>query len=169
MYYTLDVNQIPEQFHLCDGTRIDDLDLNNRYFDEDSDEDIIIKQGIKERLRQLVGDNLPNLMNKFIYGASDDHEPFSTGGSKEVTLTKENLPEHSHYYSGSRTKEKVYERLKQDYGCEYNPINSIGDGSQGSGGNGTFVYKTGQKGLFNPQPIPIQPEFIAIPFIIRIY
>ena len=171
MYYTLDVNQIPEQFHLCDGTRIDDLDLSNRYFDEDEKKNKQAIDRIKSSLKGLLGDNLPNLMNKFIYGASDDHEPFSTGGSKEVTLTKENLPEHSHYYSGSRTKEKVYERLKQDYGCEYNPINSIGDGSQGSGGNGTFVYKTGQKGLFNPQPqpIPIQPEFIAIPFIIRIY
>ena len=119
MYYTLDVNQIPEQFHLCDGTRIDDLDLSNRYFDEDKEKAI---DRIKSYLKELFGDNLPNLMNKFIYGASDDHEPFSTGGSKEVTLTKENLPEHSHYYSGSY----IWENSREPPAFSSPAVESIG-------------------------------------------
>ena len=124
---------------------------------------------IKSYLKELFGDNLPNLMNKFIYDASDDHEPFSTGGSKEVTLTKENLPEHSHYYSGSYIWENSRENIENTYGCK--EVTHFDKGSQSGGSSDTFVYKTGQKGLFNPQPkpIPIQPEFIVIPFIIRIY
>ena len=168
MYYTLDVNKIPEQFHLCDGTRIDDLDLSNRYFDEDEKKNNQAIDRIKSYLKELFGDNLPNLMDKFIYGASDDHKSFTTGGSNEVKLKEENLPEHSHYYSGSRTRDTEYKILNDQYGCKY--TTSIGNGSQGSGGNGTFVYQTGQKGLFdNQQPITIKPEFIAIPFIVRIY
>ena len=39
----------------------------------------------------------PDLRNRFIIGAGDDHSPGSTGGSNSITLSEANLPSHRHF------------------------------------------------------------------------
>lgn len=42
--------------------------------------------------------NTPNLQDKFVLGAGPVHNPGDTGGEETVTLTIEQMPEHSHQY-----------------------------------------------------------------------
>ena len=150
MYYTFNENQIPEQFHLCNGIRIAALKLTETQ---------------KSKLTTLLGsDFLPDFQNRYVYGTSG--KP-AYNGSNEVTLTKDNLPEHEHYYSESNIWNNVHVNLNSEYGCT--KVAEVGKGSQKGGNNITSVYKTGQKNLFKNKPIKIKPRYIAIPFIIRIY
>jgi microcystin-dependent protein len=41
----------------------------------------------------------PNLINRFILGGGGTRNIGFTGGAEEVTLTVDNLPRHSHYYT----------------------------------------------------------------------
>lgn len=59
-------NNIPDGWHLCDGTN-----------------------------------NTPDLRDKFIIGAGSEYQPGNVGGDKTKTLSTNNLPSHSHSFSGS--------------------------------------------------------------------
>ena len=47
-------------------------------------------------LRSIVGNNVPNMINRFVLGGNT---PNKTGGTDKVALTVNNLPEHSHTLS----------------------------------------------------------------------
>ena len=44
-------------------------------------------------------DVAPDLRNRFIVGASDQYNQDNTGGEKQVQLTVEEIPSHSHKYN----------------------------------------------------------------------
>ena len=45
--------------------------------------------------------NTPDLRDKFIIGAGSEYQPGNVGGDKTKTLSTNNLPSHSHSFSGS--------------------------------------------------------------------
>jgi len=46
-------------------------------------------------------DGAPDLTNRFVVGAGDEYSVDDTGGEKEVQLTEDEMPEHSHGYHDS--------------------------------------------------------------------
>lgn len=91
-----------------------------------------------------------DLRGKFILGVSEDHAVGETGGSEEVTLTVEQMPEHKHFvatYIGTGTSEL------------FRPIGS-------ETGNGSKTVGTTGAGF--SQPHPNMPPYIALIFIQKI-
>lgn len=56
---------------------------------------------IHDALKDTSGFWVPDLRNKFIYGAGNGVNPLATGGSESVVLGVENLPPHHHTISPS--------------------------------------------------------------------
>lgn len=66
----------------------------------------------------------PDLRNRFIVGAGNEYSVGATGGAKEVTLTKKQMPSHSHNSgtlstttSGTHSHKGVY--VETDYSQQY--------------------------------------------------
>ena len=74
--------------------------------------------------------NLPNLSNRFPVGAGDDYAIASTGGEKEVTLTIDEMPSHSHtlYAQTTGGSNSVVPRVASSGMWDANKINSTGGG-----------------------------------------
>lgn len=81
----------------------------------------------------------PDLQNRFIMGASDQSTIGTTGGLKEVTLTADQMPQHSHAATISEGGEHSHQ-FKNYYYVERN------DYSDGRGGS-AYKYEAIEKGV----------------------
>lgn len=90
-------------------------------------------------------DGTPNLINRFIKG-SDIISVGETGGNSEITLTVENLPEHTHSLNVVNTTAGS----GQYYALDPKETNTIQSGSTGEG-----------------SPINIEPQYYSLVYIIK--
>ena len=104
---------------------------------------------------------VPDLANRFIlsYGNSSGNVG-STGGQDNITLTKSNIPPHTHQYN-----EEIYS------------VNNTGESVDGSGKNGSGVDFFSKSGLTTTdgsiqglasQPFDNRPAYYVLAFIMRI-
>lgn len=91
------ISKIPDDYMLCDGRPLE----KSKYPELDRNLDSIY--GVE-------GNNnfkLPDLRKRFIVGFDNADEEYKhqggTGGSKDVTLTTDQIPSHSHDFDGVRT------------------------------------------------------------------
>lgn len=111
------VSNIPDGWHLCDGTN-----------------------------------GTPDLRDRFVVGAGNAYTPGATGGNAQVTLTKEQLPEHTHTYNKSSGKKSSYGM--SNGGKEITEFGSSTYTDSGSTGSG--------------QAVDILPPYYALCYIMRI-
>lgn len=97
----------------------------------------------------------PDLLDRFPVGSGSEFIFQSSGGSKEVTLTESNIPEHSHKL-GKQT-------FKWGDNANDRPFPTEGGGV----GNNDY-WTTSSYGYNNPTPVPTLPPYTAIKFIMRI-
>lgn len=74
----------------------------------------------------------PDLRNRFIVGAGSEYKVGNTGGSKEVTLTVEQMPAHSHTYDVDEDNSRAgasFVEADKDYATAKRSTSSVG-GSQ---------------------------------------
>lgn len=121
----------------------------------------------------------PNLIDKFIK-ASDT--PGETGGNKEITLSVDNLPAHSHTLSGTGTTSSSGEHThtvdydKGEYSVsedteEFNTITGSSQIETSSSGEHTHQFdlsvgKISETG--SNQPINIEPQYYTLMFIMKL-
>lgn len=74
----------------------------------------------------------PDLRDKFIVGAGNDYEVGDTGGEATVTLTLDQIPEHSHSGTTDATGDHTHEGSTNTAGAHTHTV-SIKTGSAGSG------------------------------------
>lgn len=93
----------------------------------------------------------PDLRGRFVLGAGTTHTVGSTGGSEEVTLTTEQMPEHTHFFNlnaGASSETSTFMALAS---CNVRAVESLESGE--SGGN---------------QPHPNMPPYYALAYIMRL-
>ena len=133
----------PEGWALCDGTayQIADYPALADFFEQ--------QFGSKNF---YGGDGtttfaVPDLRGHFPLGVSDTHEQGSTGGSEEVTLTVDQMPEHRHTISLS-TSSGSYSTLVR--------------GGTSIGNNADLIFPAGSS-----KPHPNMPPFLSLNYIIK--
>lgn len=94
----------------------------------------------------------PDLRDRFVIGAGSTYAPGATGGNAQVTLTKEQLPEHTHTYNNSSGKKSSYGM--SNGGREITEFGSSTSTDSGSAGSGS--------------PVDILPPYYALCYIMRI-
>lgn len=100
-------------------------------------------------------DGRPDLRDRFVIGAGTKHSIGDTGGSEEVTLTVEQMPEHSHTYS---LFSKAVSSIKvPTAGTSEKIVNS---------GSGNASTTTGLQG--SSEPHPNMPPYYALCYIIKV-
>lgn len=76
--------------------------------------------------------NTPDLQNRFVVGAGDTYSVDGTGGSSTTTLISDNLPSHTHTYSGTTDNTSLT-----------GSINKISETFASNGGTATGVFTKG--------------------------
>jgi len=118
--WTGDPSDTPDGWTLCDGTNPDGPDSE-----------------------------VPDLRNRFVVGAGDEYSTDDTGGDKEVQLTEEQLPTHTHPYQEAQSG-----KPDRDYS------------------NGTHSTKGIEKKTTDPagddQPHENRPPYYALAYIVRL-
>lgn len=94
----------------------------------------------------------PDLRDRFVIGAGSTYAPGATGGNAQVTLTKEQLPEHTHTYDKLPAVTKTVVPTGGSIEVIYDPNNVTS--STGSTGSGA--------------PVDILPPYYALCYIMRI-
>ena len=146
----------PEGWLLCDGTAYKKSDYANLF-------NVI---GNKYNNGVVLFDRfkVPNLQSRFPLGASSVYSLGETGGEKEVTLTKEEMPQHSHQLTEMLTSKSS--------GSGWVGVNLNG-GSNGNienfdfpqGATGARFPKTEKTGL--GQPHNNMPPYLVVNYIIK--
>jgi microcystin-dependent protein len=122
---------------------------------------------------------VPDLRNRFVFGASDSAAPRTTGGSDTITLTEGNLPPHSHVYKDSFFPEhsSVFSGRSvpnpESLGSGFDTFTTtyFGSGDSDSDNNSMAYMKRrsestgGANGAASP--ITIRPPYYALAYIIR--
>lgn len=115
----------------------------------------------------------PDLRNRFIYGG-DGTNNGATGGETSVTLTKENIPAHSHTASvssaGSHTHTaETYRNGGNDhinnFSCSYT-AEKTGTATVDSSGSHTHTVTIGNTG--GDQPHNNMPPYYVLAFIMKL-
>lgn len=94
----------------------------------------------------------PDLRDRFVVGAGNAYTPGATGGNAQVTLTKEQLPAHTHTYSKASGSTSSYGMNNGGTSV----IKSISSTSTDSGSAGSG------------SPVDILPPYYALCYIMRI-
>lgn len=96
----------------------------------------------------------PDLRGRFILGASASHAMGSTGGSEEVTLTVEQMPEHNHAYSS----------------YQYSGTNSFQyyDDPNNTTTTGAKLKQKSTQNTGSSQPHPNMPPYFALDYIMKL-
>ena len=94
----------------------------------------------------------PDLRDRFVVGAGNAYTPGATGGNAQVTLTKEQLPAHTHTYDKLSAITKTVVPAGGSIEVLYDPNNVTS--STGSTGSGA--------------PVDILPPYYALCYIMRI-
>lgn len=95
----------------------------------------------------------PNLNGKFPLGAGGEYSFREEGGNKEVTLTMDNIPAHTHKIA--------YENKKWGDNADNRPF-PVGSGSTQNN------WETAEAGSKNPKAINIMPPYTVVRFIMRV-
>ena len=105
--------------------------------------------------------NVPNLQSRFPLGASSEYERGTSDGEKEVALTVEEMPPHSHelreiLYSTTDINNKSWKGINLNAGDS----GGITDFVYGSGGRFPKTEKSGGEEIFNNNILgkPGKPE-----------
>lgn len=120
------------------------------------------------RLKEVIGDRLPNLENRFIMGLSiNEHSSIRWGnrydGNSSIKLIEANLPPHDHLYSDAYSKFSI-------------SYKNASDGMTGSGASkitstsneDTLVSKyTAKNENFKSLPVDINPQHFKLLYIIK--
>lgn len=93
----------------------------------------------------------PDLRDRFVVGAGNAYTPGATGGNAQITLTKEQLPEHTHTYNNSSGKKSSYGM--SNGGREITEFGSSTSTDSGSTGAGN--------------PVDIRPPYYALCYIMK--
>lgn len=94
----------------------------------------------------------PDLRDRFVVGAGNVYTPGATGGNAQVTLTKEQLPAHTHTYYKTSGSESNYGMS----GGANSVIESVSSTSTDSGSAGSG------------SPVDIMPPYYALCYIMKI-
>lgn len=94
----------------------------------------------------------PDLRDRFVVGAGDAYTPGATGGNAQVTLTKEQIPAHTHTYSKASGSTSSYGMSNGGTSV----IKSVSSTSTDSGYAGSG------------SPVDILPPYYALCYIMRI-
>lgn len=121
----------------------------------------------------------PNLIDKFIKASTT---PGQTGGNKEITLSIDNLPTHSHTLSGTGTTSSAgghthtvsYDKGEYSAGEDSQEFNTISGSTQietSSSGEHTHQFdlsvgKIGQTG--GNKSVNIEPQYYTLMFIMKL-
>lgn len=125
-------NTPPEGWLLCNGATCKRSDYENLY-------NVI---GMKYGGNKSTGEfNVPNLQSRFPLGASSEYERGTSDGEKEVALTVEEMPPHSH-----ELREILYSNSSGDK--DWKGVN-FNDGN--TGGIDNFALKKGVTGARFPK------------------
>lgn len=95
----------------------------------------------------------PDLRGRFVLGESDSHQIGATGGSEEVTLTVEQMPEHSH-----KTTFAVYDSASK--------FGSVRFGRVADGTGKSIGYNSDYEG--SSQPHPNMPPYYVLAYIMYV-
>lgn len=113
------------------------------------------------------GMQTPDLRDRFIMGSGNSYSTGTTGGSKTVTLSRANLPAHSHSYRD------VYhaEAYSQSDAMASESGKKIGSGDTDYDNN-WWSYRVGStddmSGTFTSTAFSILPPYYALAFIMRV-
>jgi microcystin-dependent protein len=91
----------------------------------------------------------PDLQNQFVVGAGDEYSSGDTGGEKEVQLTEDEMPSHTHQYTD-----------------RYNQTSNNGDGGM-VGFNMTNQTRT-TKSAGGDQSHENRPPYYALAYIMKL-
>lgn len=94
----------------------------------------------------------PDLRGRFVLGSSDSHAIGSVGGSEEVTLTVEQMPEHNHNFYRPNYLKKINNPEEGTPNTLYS--------------NGTGSYETEKSG--NSHPHPNMPPYYTLAYIMKL-
>lgn len=111
-------------------------------------------QAVSDGWALCNGENgTPDLRGRFLLGASDDHAIGSTGGSEEVTLTVEQMPEHIHsiVMLSSGTSTWTANKFPESHTSGQGTNRSASTGNTGSS-----------------KPHPNMPPYFAIDYIMKL-
>lgn len=102
----------------------------------------------------------PDLRNRFIVGAGDDYDIGETGGSKSVTLTANNIPEHNHEFRVEyKDRIEVFGSSETSFwATSYNWSDT----------SVTNKRQTSPYGKATPDAISTTPLYYAVAYIMRI-
>lgn len=105
----------------------------------------------------------PDLRDKFVLGAGENHAVGETGGTEEVTLTTAQMPTHVHGELGVSSdgfiRSQTYRAASAAYGGLYSPIAT-------KSGDQNYALSTGTTG--SSQPHPNMPPYFALCYIMKI-
>lgn len=96
----------------------------------------------------------PDLRGRFVLGESETHAVGSTGGEEEVTLTVEQMPEHTH---------RIY--MYPESGTAVTPARPIIQKGP-SGVNTSYTQTTNSAGF--SQPHPNMPPYYVLCYIMKL-
>ena len=101
------------------------------------------------------GRTTPNLCDRFVVGAGGEYQPRATGGAKEVTLTVEQIPAHTHDYKFTGADLSLSWDDDNYFYCQKNEYsnNKNTKTTESRGGN---------------QPHENRPPFYALCYIMRV-
>ena len=101
------------------------------------------------------GQATPNLCDKFVVGAGGEYKPKDTGGAKEVTLTIDQMPAHTHDYKFTGADLSGSWKNHNYFYCQHNEYS-------GNGNTKTTESRGGGKAHEN------RPPYYALCYIMRV-
>lgn len=110
------------------------------------------------KLREKIGNTLPNLVNRFPYGAPKDNITYRvgiTGGESSVTLTTEQMPVHNHIYQEYWTVSHNTTGTVKAVSAENNQTDDTGHTNSAGGLNGVTQAHNNM------------PPYLTVNFIIK--
>ena len=117
----------------------------------------------------------PDLRNRFVVGVGSDYSVGENGGEKEITLTKENMPAHSHDLEGiptitgwDVTNGTACQADKNKCGGSLQSV-AVGDNPPWDGKHNNFYIKKAggnEKGVV--QSFENRPPYFALAYIMKV-
>lgn len=122
-----------------------------------------------DALERIVGQNVPDLRNRFVVGAGGNYTLGSKGGSNSVTLTTSQLPSHNHGINDPGHSHDFSVKSQADAGKRHNEMQRGSNGSGSWDRQGVYTSKTGIsiQNAGGGAAHENRPPFYAITFMIK--
>lgn len=117
-----------------------------------------------------VVSGVPNLVDRFIVGAGDVYDVGDSGGAAEVTLTAEQVANHTHGYKDGFLPQRNDGSVNINYADGFEPFGTTEDGAAGDGNN-TGIYYQNRTTATNTggQPHNNLPPYYALIYAKKLY